>query len=333
MVIVALFFVGSAAAENISPTTGMALEGAPGMPVLVSISHGVYKESGKKIAGSGAGQSWGAHQADIVYESLLHRNGSTRYAFLFHDALVHGEQVDAGPVRSVRTSHVLLARQWGAALVYGAGVGGNAHAAIGLRNLQSPNCALGSSRWNKYGTRLRPQEGRRAKAPDNLSADVFGIYTIYKEETHTKSQGLVFGGAMDTGFPAASSIHLDWGMEGYATRFDYQDGQYLQYVESIPAMSYLNAQDLQERQMDFANVVVALTEYTWHPKHDWMPVLPSEGEGEAWVFRGGRAIQAFWKSESDESQLLDAEGEPVLLAPGKTFFAYFPADRAGFSWK
>ena len=222
MMFLLLCLMGGAGAENISPTTGMPLKTEPGMPVLVSIGYHVNKEEGKKAAGVGKGQSWGAHQADIVYESLLHRNGSTRLAFLFHDALVNGEKVEAGPVRSVRTSHVILAQEWNAALVYGAGVGGNAHAALGLRELQSPNCALGESRWHKYGRRIQPQEGRRAKAPDNLSADVSGIYTIYKEETHTKSQGIVFSDAMEEELPAAESIGLDWGTEGYHSRLTIQ---------------------------------------------------------------------------------------------------------------
>jgi len=333
IVLMLWLMLGSAAAQSISPTTGMPLEAEPGMPVVVSISHNVYRENGKKAAGAGRGQSWGAHQADIVYESLLHRNGSTRLAFLFHDALVNGEKVEAGPVRSVRTSHVILAQEWNAALVYGAGVGGNAHAALGLRELQSPNCALGESRWHKYGRRIQPQGERRVKAPDNLSADVSGIYTIYKEETHAKSQGLVFSDTVDEGLPGALRIDLDWGMEGYRTRFDFQNGQYMRYVEDLPAMSYRGAEDLQEEQMHFANVVVLLTEYTWHPLHEWMPVLPDEGEGEAWVFRQGRAIQGIWKREGGKTVLLDAEGEPATLCAGKTFFAHFPSDHAGFMWK
>lgn len=145
----ALLVFTAARAESVSPTTGLPLSGAPVTPVLLPIGNnvGTVKTGGRQhqAAGVGKGQPWGAQLADIIYESLLYKGrsgSSTRMTFLFHDALVNGVRVDAGPMRSVRETQVLLSREWRAMLVYSGWTGGNARGVPGLRSLAQPHFGL-----------------------------------------------------------------------------------------------------------------------------------------------------------------------------------------------
>lgn len=57
------------------------------------------------------------------------------------------------------------------------------------------------------------------------------------------------------------------------------------------------------------------------------------GTGSAWVFVGGKAINATW-TKPDEATLTtftDAEGKPIALNPGRTWIALVPNANAGFA--
>ena len=78
--------------------------------------------------GAGKVALWGLQQADIVYESLLYRDeqknaASTRLTLLFSDALIRGEAVECGPVRSLRDASASLREEWQGALAFGSTMG------------------------------------------------------------------------------------------------------------------------------------------------------------------------------------------------------------------
>jgi Protein of unknown function (DUF3048). len=52
-----------------------------------------------------------------------------------------------------------------------------------------------------------------------------------------------------------------------------------------------------------------------------------DGSGSAWVATGGKVIEADWEGGAlTEPIRLTSGGEPVVLAPGKTWFMIFPGD-------
>jgi|GEM_PF-3297592 len=166
--------IAAASAEFISPTTGLTIPGEPTSPMMVVISYteGTTTVDGWEIRAPGVGkrQTWGGLQADIVFEMQLAQNGATRLIFLYHDALVRGEQIYAGPVRSVRDVHVKLATAWNAGLVCRASHPYSAPALDGYRGQ-----LFDMSRYDHQDYLIRV-EGR--KIPDNTSANVTAIHGL-----------------------------------------------------------------------------------------------------------------------------------------------------------
>ena len=320
MLLISLLLFTGAEAESISPTTGLPLRNAPVAPVLLSIGH------------SGKDQPWGVQQADIVYESLLARNGSTRLTALFHDALVNGESVQAGPVRSIRQSHVALAKEWHGTLLYAGTTAGNRRGAPGLMELQSPFFSMQDGRVRAYGSRLQPQPGRWHKAPNNLSVDVSGVFGLGK--IPFASRGFRFGTHTYASCPDAGEIRLDWGNDAYMCTYIYEETQdiYLRYHGKTPAMCWYGSSGTEQMQLGFANVIIQYTDYEWLDDGGWLPDAQLLGHGKAMVFTRGKMVEGSWESDG-HTVYLDEKGEEIFLAPGKTIIVHFPQERASIIWQ
>ncbi|MEZ5342336.1 MAG: DUF3048 C-terminal domain-containing protein [Acidimicrobiales bacterium] len=76
------------------------------------------------------------------------------------------------------------------------------------------------------------------------------------------------------------------------------------------------------------NVVIMETVYVQSPADAISPELVSVGSGKAFVLTDGHAIEGTWERETAESPpvLLDSEGTPVLLTPGRTWVLFPEAD-------
>lgn len=87
-----------------STTTGLPLaDGTRYLPMLVTI---------------GSSTPWGAQYADIIYESILYRNGATCVSFLYSDSFAEQQPVSAGSVRYATIGNALLREEWGGGLIY-----------------------------------------------------------------------------------------------------------------------------------------------------------------------------------------------------------------------
>lgn len=336
----ALLLFTAAHAESVSPTTGRPLSGAPVTPVLLPIGNNVnnVKTGGRqqKAAGAGKGQPWGAQLADIVYESLLYKGregSSTRMTFLFHDALVNGVRVDAGPVRSARETQVLLSREWRAMLVYSSRTSGSASAAPGLRSLTQPHFGLADStrRRKQFFDLVQNQGARKHKAPDCFSARVTDIAALEADRPF-QGQGFCFG-ETDDALPRATEITLDWGSPAYASTFRYEAGHYLCFHGALPYESYLGLTGEEKTQLAFDNVLIQQMEYvgTEGP----LPAPPESGGGKAVLFTAGRVIEGSWRKENADAPtlFLDMGGSPFHLTPGQTYIAQLPVGTASFSYR
>jgi len=334
----ALLLFTAARAESVSPTTGLPLSGEPVTPVLLPIGNNgnTVKTGGRqrKAAGVGMGQPWGAQLADIVYESLLYKGrsgSSTRMTFLFHDALVNGVRVDAGPMRSVRETQVLLSREWRAMLVYSGWTGGNARGAPGLRSLEQPHFGLADStrRREQFFDLVQNQGARKHKAPDCFSARVTDIAALEADRPF-QGHGFCFG-ETDDALPQATEIALDWGSPAYASTFRYEAGRYLCFHATLPYESYLGLTGEEKTQLAFDNVIIQQMDYigTEGP----LPAPPESGGGKAFLFTAGRVIEGSWSKESADAPTLfwNMDGSPFRLTPGQTYIAQLPVGLASFS--
>jgi hypothetical protein len=66
-------------------------------------------------------------------------------------------------------------------------------------------------------------------------------------------------------------------------------------------------------------------------KYGHIPKTIMVGTGKAWVFTGGKFVEATWSKASATSPiaLVDAAGAPVLLAPGNTWVELMPVAPEG----
>ncbi len=67
--------------------------------------------------------------------------------------------------------------------------------------------------------------------------------------------------------------------------------------------------------------------------HASVPTYDLVGEGEALVATGGKTIAVTWRKADQNApmQLLTADGQPVLLAPGNTWVELVPKGTGSFS--
>ena len=176
-----LLCAAALARAQVSPTTGAEVPSGRFLPVLVSVGHGygTARTDGKNVQAAGAGKValWGLQQADIVYESLLYRDeqknaASTRLTLLFSDALIRGEAVECGPVRSLRDASALLREEWQGALAFGSTMGAG-YLGDAVERLKADSAAafdIVDIRRGGLGARLQG-----VKAPSNLSVEVNAV--------------------------------------------------------------------------------------------------------------------------------------------------------------
>ena len=91
--------------EGESPTTGLPWEGTY-QPMLVQFDN--------SYGGVDKVRHWGINDADVVYETPLASNGTTRISALFSDQFPEA----AGPVRSARLAHAWIRQEWQAGFCF-----------------------------------------------------------------------------------------------------------------------------------------------------------------------------------------------------------------------
>ena len=312
--------IGSASAA--SPTTGLPLEGEWVQPVLLSI---VHPADGK--------QTWGMQHADVVYETLLAQSGQTRFACLFHDALVNGQTVHAGPVRSIRQSHVKLAQEWQAVLLYTGSTTGNRHAAPALMNLSTPFYSTFDTRVRPYAWRIQSSGGRKHKAPSNMNVDVAGITAEMGGDFI--APGFAFGdGEKYSDYPQAAQVVVHWGDERYMCTYIYEEthSKYLRFWNGKQDFTWLHSTGEAQQALSFSNVIIQFADYDWVDGKALLPDAQLEGTGRAVIFTHGRVIEGKWYVDG-RTHFVDDTGAEIALAPGKTYIAHMPEAGGKLVWE
>jgi len=315
-----------------SPTTGLPVREGAFLPVLVSIDQQGGRRIGAKRWGAQAKTYaiWGAQYADIVYESAaLHlKSGyATRLTFVISDALLNGQEVNVGPMRSVRPCHVTLREEWQGILAY----------AGGMRRVDLPEARRLDAIDNETAfdfLRRRSDWAWRVKdikAPANINADVTAVRAMAEPGARSSARPFLFdGGSVVDSLPKATNIALDWGNKTFQSSFQYdaQSGRYLRFLGKEPALSCKTPTDGEEEQMGFENVIIQRVRY--EPKDSMMPFpsMTSVGVGNADIFIEGRYVAGAWVRTGEDARtiFLDAQGKEIRLKRGKTYIAHFPVE-------
>ena len=264
-----------------------------------------------KIDNTGAGRPQvGIAAADIVFEELV-EGGVTRYLAIYHTAVPD----EVGPVRSGRPQDADLVRSLGGIFVF-SGVGNsNVREIIRGSGLQLvEHDTSGGTPDGEFFFR-----SSRKPAPLNLhieAAELLGTYTSlaapvqqFEYKSDPAEASAVFQGesAQSLRVVFSKAIESVW-------EWDATSGLYLKFLSNgSPDL------DADGTQISATNVV------TLNPNYFDVEGLPSaqiSGTMEdAWVATGGKIVRGLFDATvlGDPIQLVDGDGEPLYLSPGKTF--------------
>ena len=262
------------------------------------------------------------HRADIVIQQLIPQNG-TRYLAVFHSDVP--DQV--GYVRSFRPHDLYMASPFQGLL-----------ASSGMFALVVPF-------WEDTG-----DAGVRNYVWDYRTADDRDLWSTV-DKNYAMASSVLFAAADAqaantalappqqyfeyTSDPAEVSASMGQDISQFITYFS--ESATNNYVTSVWEWNgatglfdktFINGDPVvveSGEQLAVTNLVAISVE------HDDFVGQPTarmlNGAGSAWVATGGKVIEADWEGGAlTEPITLTSGGEPVMLAPGKTWFMIFPGD-------
>lgn len=320
-----LLLLGTASAQSISPTTGLTIDGEPVAPMLVVIGNTEanveYNGHTTKAQGVGKRQAWGGQLADIIYEAPLYREDYTRLTYLFHDALVNGEPIQAGPIRSVRSIHVQLTQAWSGGLIYGNGLSGNMRGVPMLEEIQDVAFSDGEALTRELITPVL-----KVKVPDHRSADVNAVHALLPDQRF-EADALTFTDELPANnLPVATDFRLKWGTEKrFFSRFMYDEETqtYLWYSNKVPRKNWTDATRTEEIELTFANVIMQHVPFSF-PVNRLVAETDLSTGGRAQIAMGGRLMEAQWINRDGRIHYVDENGQEIPLQRGKTYVAIWP---------
>ena len=242
--------------------------------------------------------------ADIVYEEIV-EGGITRFAAVFHS---QGSDT-VGPIRSGRSQDVDLLTALRQPLF--AWSGGNP----GVENLIA-NSTLVDLNWQKGGKGYYRGPG---SIPHNHYNDTETLWSQTPSDSPgAPPQQFQYVRPEDT-VAGAPTAGLELAMDGINVQWawDAEQGKFLR--------SQLGAahNDVLHGRIAATNVVVLGVEYRPSQIDARSPEAQtvSETGGPVWVFTDGYVIEGRWSRATNDVPfaLVDASGNPILMAPGNTW--------------
>jgi hypothetical protein len=262
----------------------------------------------------------GLNSTDIVFDEMV-EGGLTRLV-----AIWHSTQPDSvGPVRSIRPMDPDILSPFGGIVCFS----GGQQAFVNMIN-SAPVFVASETTEQDKGTFSRATD---RVSPHNVMVNALKLATDHPELAPPAPQ---FQFAKDVQTSSA-------GTSGEAvTKFDItfplakahwtamSDGsKWLRTQDGKPLMDKLDG-----AQVATTNVVVMqvrLDRSYLDKRYGNIPKTVMVDTGKAWVFSGGKMIEATWSKASATSPILltDVAGTPVLLAPGNTWVELMPVAPEG----
>ncbi|WP_236827398.1 MULTISPECIES: DUF3048 domain-containing protein [unclassified Blastococcus] len=303
-------FAGTSSSGPTWPLTGVPADTVTDRPALAV-----------KIENSAAARpQTGLNAADMVWEQVV-EGGITRFVAVYHSTL----PPEIGPVRSIRPMDAAIAAPLGGLLAFSGGVPPYIAAAenAGLQVLRQDSGADGFFRTTARS------------APHNVHATPQTLLD-QADADHRSSPGEQFDHAAPGEQPTAvaagrPTTTLDLALSGISIprwTWSATDGRWLRAEGSTPAIQADGA------RIGAANVVVLRVDVVQtearDPAGNPVPETVLTGTGRALVASGGHTAEATWSKPGvgDRVELTDADGDPVILAPGTTWVELVPISGA-----
>jgi hypothetical protein len=262
----------------------------------------------------------GLNSTDIVFDEMV-EGGLTRLV-----AIWHSRQPDAiGPVRSIRPMDPDITSPFGGIVCFS----GGQQVFVNMINeapvfVASETTEQGKGTFSRSSDRIAPHNvivNVQKLASDHPELTAPAQQFQYGKDVQTSSAGLT-GEAVtkfEVKFPQASAL---WTPSSDGTKWlRTQDGKLLM-------------DKLDGAQVAATNVVVLSVKIDrsyLDRKYGHIPKTIMVDSGKAWVFSGGKLIEANWAKASATSPIVltDMAGSPVLLAPGNTWVELMPVAPEG----
>lgn len=261
----------------------------------------------------------GIEQADAVYE-LLVEGGLTRFIALFHES----DTEYLGPVRSGRPTDPTLvkflgaplqisgAQPWVTSLILGKGVN-----LLGDTGATTFRISARSAPHNLYGSTLlmREEADRRGYPDDPPSQSIFDF------------------GEPTPGEPGADMIDLDWS-NNPIVHWQWTGTEYVRFNGDIPhnwRSAPVEGEEQVDTQIATDTLVVLEAPKYWASSASGegsaVPALDTVGEGNAYVFYGGKVVTGTWQRDTidERFELTLEDGTPIVIPAGRLWISVFPA--------
>ena len=258
----------------------------------------------------------GLDQADMVFD--VRAEGVTRFAAVFHSRIPD----PVGPVRSSRTSDFDLLTGLDTPLY--ASSGGNAYVARNLRTLQIVELT-NLTRTEYFRDFSRP-------APHNLYVNGTDLYELAPDDLPAPQPWFAYRHG-DGGEPPPNAVEVT----GPVT-IAYTGSPTVTHAWDPTVEGWLRTQDNNPHttaggdQLAPENVVIMVTTYGTSPADAASPEVRSTGSGPVVVLSDGHAVAGTWErpTAEDKPVLLDIDGNPIQLTPGRTWILMPEAGQVTF---
>lgn len=263
----------------------------------------------------------GIGAAEVVYEVPV-EGQVTRFLALFHS-------VDAspiGPIRSARGSEIGLLEELNGPLFawHGANALLNSHvrsSSVVPRSIDDvPHLYYRDrSRRSPYNSFAVGTADIRATAPEGSTGPLQPILRFAQPGEAVPSPNALPATSIRLAFPPPFGGR---GGGGTAVRFEWDGSRWVRFQAGHPHVDAAGG-----GQIGVDNVIVRFTQAldsgTVDQAGSRVPTAQVVGEGEAWVFSGGKVATGTWHKPDNTTPTTyrDVEGNEIVLAPGKTWIA------------
>jgi hypothetical protein len=256
----------------------------------------------------------GINNADVVVEELV-EGGLTRLMAIYQCNKAH----TVGPIRSLRISDADIL-----ALLHGSVLGFSGANPADLPPVVAHSQAVLISQD------ANPQYYYRSTAhlaPHNVYSSTKRILHagIARKKTLKAPQPLFKYGAIDPAAKKATDVAMSW--PAASAEWKWSTNEWLRTQNgSVDRQS-------DGAQLSSTNVVIMNVDIASTGLHDVLgtpsPADVTVGSNPVWVLRNGKMIQGTWHRSSVTSNLTftDKKGNPILLAPGRTWIELLPTGR------
>lgn len=257
----------------------------------------------------------GLNRADVIYETIA-EGGITRFNCIFHSTV----PPRVGPVRSARLSDLWIVPQYDG-LFFFSGASSSVNSAVNKAGLPNLSQDAGvSAPYSRSSAR---------SAPHNLYLDTAKAYRTAKSRGHSltfKPKPLQFTKRSEEPTQPITQVTVPFSPANTSRwTYDPDSGTYLRENNGARHLDEATG-----KQVFAHNVVVMWVRYkpvTRDKVGSTTFDVQLGGKGKVSVFRNGQKFDGTWSADrKTPPRFTDAQGRPIKLAVGRTWFQVVPLD-------